>query len=548
MQRRFSVFLICCVLFILTFKLILMPDSRGGIIQFVLGQIDTGPYSVQRDIPAEGGNEEPYRVEVTIDTSNPVAVTSEKFVSFSIDTSAVVGGKWWTPEADGKEFWSGTEKAKPVDFNDPALNKLTLNLSPAYLRFGGSESDKMYYDLSTENLFTDKIPDGYESVLTRKRWDKVNSFAADNNLDLIFALNCGPSSRNTDKSWNGNNAKEIVKYSKEQNYNIAAWELGNELNIFWYMFGPGNFIKPQQFNLDIQKARKIINSYYPESDFNGQASLFWPVIGEPLSRFYGFTEEYIRITADKIDKIQWHYYPQQSRRGPVATRRANPYRMLNPSYLDEVAYWAEKIKSWRDMYAQGKEIWMGETANAQFGGEPGVSDVYIGGLWWLDQLGLLALTGHDVVIRQTLIGLDYGLIDSDTLKPRPDYWNSLLWKRLMGTEVFKVKKSGHNSEKLRVYVHSTPEKERSYLTLLAINLDHEKNSILSIPELRGQKYEVYTLTTNDILSDELLLNGSKLKLDKNYEIPEIKGIVNRPEFEPVVNISPLSYVFVKFYK
>ena len=94
------------------------------------------------------------------------------------------------------------------------------------------------------------------------------------------------------------------------------------------------------------------------------------------------------------------------------------------------------MKALRDQYAPGKPVWIGETGGAQFGGEPGISDAYLGGLWWLDELGLAARSGVEVVVRQTLSGSNYGLIDDKTLVPRPDYWNSWLWKRLMGQEVF----------------------------------------------------------------------------------------------------------------
>lgn len=522
-----------------------MPDSRGGISEFIKGQFNEGPFDVRRDISVEGGSEEPYRVKVEIDTENPVATISPKYLSFSLDVSSIVGGKWWDPDADGKELRSGSRNADLTDLENPKFNQLAKNLSPAYLRIGGSESDKIFYDLGNSKDYQNK---NYESVLTKTRWDEVNAFAERNNLDLTFVLNSGPSSRNEVGIWNSKNTEDLLRYSSEQNYRISDWELGNELNVYWYIFGPSNFIKPNQYKNDMEEAKKLVDKYFPESDFNGQASAFWPVIGEPLSFFYKFTEEYLKLSEDNIDKILWHYYPQQSRRGPIATRRANPYRLLELSNLDEVAHWANQIKTWRDRYAPGKPIWMGETGNAQFGGEPGVSDVYISGLWWLDQLGLLALHDHEVVIRQTLTGLDYGLLDEKTFNPRPDYWNSVLWKNLMGTKVFKVNKSGENTTKLRVYAHSSAKDDESFLAILAINLDHKKNFMVSIPELKGYKYEVHSITTNDILSNEVLLNGKELILQKNHEIPELKGILNSPEYLPLVNISPLSYTFIIFYK
>lgn len=525
-----------------------MPESRGGITEFIKGQISTSQKDLRRDISVEGGSDEPYRVEVEIDIKNPVATISPKYLSFTLDVSSIVGGNWWNPEADGKELRSGSRKANLIDLENPKLNQLAKNLAPAYLRIGGSESDKIFYDLKTEKYFQDKVPESYESVLTRKRWDEIIRFTERNSLDLIFTLNSGPSSRNENESWNSQNAEELIRYSSEQNYRIKEWELGNELNLYWYIFGPSNFIKPKNYKDDILKAKSVINQYYPDSNFNGQGSAFWPIIGEPLSFFYKFTEESLKLSGRDIDKVLWHYYPQQSKRGPIATRRAAPTRLLNPDYLDEAAHWAKKIKTLRDKYAPGKPIWMGETGNAQFGGEPGVSDVYISGLWWLDQLGLLALHDHKVVIRQTLTGLDYGLLDEDTLEPRPDYWNSIIWKELMGNKVFKTLSTSENKDHLRVYAHSSARKDDSFLTLLAINLDHKKNAILSIPMFKGHRYEVFSINTNDIYSKEVLLNGKRLELENDFETPKISGILNRPEHPPFVNISPLSYTFIVFYK
>ncbi|HEX8950204.1 MAG TPA: glycoside hydrolase, partial [Polyangia bacterium] len=79
-----------------------------------------------------------------------------------------------------------------------------------------------------------------------------------------------------------------------------------------------------------------------------------------------------------------------------------------------------------------------ETGNAQCGGAPGISDAFAGSLWWLDELGRLARRGTPVVVRQSLSGADYGLLREPSLDPRPDYFASLLWRRLMGRRVLAV--------------------------------------------------------------------------------------------------------------
>ncbi len=202
----------------------------------------------------------------------------------------------------------------------------------------------------------------------------------------------------------------------------------------------------------------------------------------------------------------------------------------------------------RDAHAPGKPIWLGETGNAQFGGEPGVSDVYVGGLWWLDQLGLLAAGGHDVVIRQTLSGLDYGMIETGSLEPRPDYWNSLLWRRLMGRDVYAAEghaeNTGDDAGKLRIYAHSGTAGDGSIAVLL-INLDHGRSARVELPDFSGRSQELYQVRTPDVLGREVLLNGRKLKVGTGPALPEIRGWPDAAD-DAALEVRPLSYTFVVF--
>ncbi|KAM0026547.1 putative glycosidase [Helianthus debilis subsp. tardiflorus] len=68
--------------------------------------------------------------------------------------------------------------------------------------------------------------------------------------------------------------------------------------------------------------------------------------------------------------------------------------------------------------------------------------------------------------RQTLIGGNYGLLNTTTLEPNPDYYSALLWHRLMGQKVLSVNFNG--TKKIRSYAHCA---EESVIVLLLINLD-----------------------------------------------------------------------------
>jgi heparanase 1 len=460
--------------------------------------------------------------------------------------SQVNGGKWWNPQAQQTEMGSGTVNAPIFDFNRPKLDTLTRALAPAYLRIGGSESDKAYYDLKTDSAFATMIPPKYQSAMTRQEWDAVNAFAKRTGLQVVFTLNAGPGSRNSDGSWNNANAAELMAYTARQGYPVAVWELGNELNIFWFVHGLGAQVSLDRYAQDLDAARALAKQTTPAAQFAGQGSAFWPLLGEPLSLFYGYMPGYLARSGARVDHVSWHYYPQQSRRGPIASRRAYPSRLLDSRNLDEAGYWADKLKQWRDQYAPGKPIWLGETGNAQFGGEPGLSDAYLGGLWWLDQLGLLARKDHAVVVRQTLSGSDYGMIDDQTLEPRPDYWNSLLWKRLMGTRVYATQTSDEPSGKLRIYAHATANDEANSVTVLAINLDDRRDAIVSFPQFGSRARRIYTLNAPDLFGGTIQLNDRELKLVNDQTLPELKGIEHDPASPPAITLHPLSYAFIVF--
>ena len=141
-------------------------------------------------------------------------------------------------------------------------------------------------------------------------------------------------------------------------------------------------------------------------------------------------------------------------------------------------------------------------------------------------------------MRQSLTGMNYGLLDESTLEPRPDYWNSLLWKQLMGPRVLAARAWGEGAERLRVYAHGGAEPDG--VTVLAINLDPEREALLDFPGLEGRGREVYAVTAPDFLGGVVLLNGEVLALSGGA-LPALRG-VRRDE----VRLEPLSYAFVRF--
>lgn len=443
-------------------------------------------------------------VEVMLGTE-VVATVDERFVSFAVDTSQAVGGNFWAPNGF-------TEPVPPYDFSRKQLRTLAGALSPAILRIGGSEADMVFYDLSDTPRAD--APSPYKFVFTRKMADDICDFASELNLDILFTLNAGPGPRDEAGKWTDGQARPLIQYMQSRDCPVIVWELGNEINGFQAIHGTDFRVTGEQYAEDMAVARRMVDDISPNIKLAGPSSAFWPFWGE-LAPVY---PSFMAAGADSLDLITWHYYPQQSVRCPVQSQPGNPWTLLDPANLDEIQVWADEVESLRDDHAPDLDVWLGETGHAQCGGIQDLSDRYVTGFWWLDQLGLMARRGQPVVIRQTLSGGDYQLVDEATLSPRPDYWGSLLWRRLMGTRVLNA---STDETLVRVYAHCARDVPGG-LALAVINLADTALALDFGNFGKGERIR-YALQAEALDSQQITLNGRVLDLDEG-SLPPLEGV------------------------
>lgn len=468
-------------------------------------------------------------VTISVETGSALRELDERFASIAIDTSQLVGGRWWS-RSGRVEVGRGTERVPPLDLTRAPLVRLARALSPAFLRVGGTEADHVYYAMNDA-----PVPPGYELVLDRDTWDALHGFTRDARLELFFTINAGPGARDPDGAWRSENAAALLAHARRSEQHVAIWELGNEVNGYWFIHGVSAQPSAARYAADLLEFRRVVERYQPHARIAGPASAYFPLVGEPVRRFL---PDVLERAGSALDIVSWHYYPEQSRRCPVATRRAAPDRLLDPGALDEARRWALEIATARDRYAPAAELWLGETGQAQCGGEPGVSDRYVSGLWWLDQLGSAARQGQAVVVRQALVGADYGLLDPDTLAPRPDYYNTLLWKKLMGARVLEVRTDGQNPF-VRAYAHCGRQVPGSVAVLVLNQHAHRPATFRLAPS--AAELIRYELSAPDLASRDLYLEGRPLTLQRG-ELPPLVGSAVAPTPE-LITLGPASYAF-----
>lgn len=468
--------------------------------------------------PRESGR----RVEVV--TGEVVGSVDPRFLSVAIDVAQVVGGVFWDP--DGGQSTIGDVRRPPWDFSDPTMRALAAPLAPALLRIGGSAADLTWYATEAD---AGALPRGYSMVLTRDQWNQAHDFARVAGFDFFFTLNDGPGPREPDGGWNDAQARTLMGWAAQAGQPVAVWELGNEINGYPFIHTDPFFrLSGARYADDVRRARRLVDDLSPRSKLAGPSSAYWPIQGE----INPVMADFLEAGGPLVDIVTWHYYPQQSRRCAVATRLAGPEVLLSPGALDEGRKWAAVVDQASARSAPQAQVWLGESGNAQCGGEPGVSDSFVSTLWWLDELGAMARRGHQVVVRQTLSGSDYGLIDEATRAPNPDYWASVLWKRLMGTRVLKVRS---DDPFVRAWAHCATSGPSA--TLLLINL---ATDAVEVPVSGATR--VFRATAPTLESRTVWLNGVALALLADGSLPSLEGV----SASSTVVLPPRSWAFVTF--
>jgi heparanase len=424
---------------------------------------------------------------VDIETASPVAEVAPEFLSFTFDTDLIV--------------------AKRHDLSSRLLVARARALAPAILRVGGTKADGVHYDLGATPVTEAPPPDRW--VLDAATFDGLCGFVRQTGLELMFNVSAGPGARDAEMAWTDTNARELVDHAVATGCPVTIWELGNEPGA--WLLEHGFSIDGAAYARDFARFRSLIQDRMPAARVAGPAVAYWPALGEVLTRVL---EGFLTAADGGIDIVTWHYYPQQSRSCPVHSRPIADSGWLDVAGLDEIATWAAQVEGWAARYSPEAEVWLGETGHAQCGGEPGVSDRFVTGLWWLDQLGLIARRGQRVVFRQALVGGAYTLLDPASLAPRPDYVNSALWKRLMGTRVLAAT-ARDAPDSLRVYAHCTPRPlgPPGAVTLLAINNHLEDELVFAPAPALGRARLVYQGTAPALLGEVVFVNEVPASFD-----------------------------------
>ena len=460
-----------------------------------------------------------------------VAHTSPRYVSFAVDLAQVTGGTFWSQAPHAV----GNAPVARYDFSRRRLRLLAAALAPAYLRISGTAANQTFYDLSRTPLRNP--PTGYKLLLTKSEWDGVNQFARALGLDVVLGINAGPGPRNSAGVWLPDNAQQLLRYTVAKHDPLAAVEFGNEPNLFALSGMPLSYTAADYVR-DLRVFDALRKATVPHALLIGPGSFYNNAGSEtPYGTPLGPLARDLMPAAPGIyDTLAFHQYPATSSRCPHVGTPV-PADPLAPAYLDGVLAAYQNVSGLGRKYDPRAPIWDTEAGSASCGGQQGYSNRFEATFWYLNALGLLSRHGLSVLVRQTLSGSDYGLIDDATLQPNPDYWAALLWHRLMGTSIVAARTQGAPPT-LRVYAACT--RGNAGATLLALNLDPRHPARLSLPRTTSAA-QLYVVTAPQLLGRQVRLNGRTLQVGHGGAVPPTPG---KALGTRSATVPPASYAFV----
>jgi heparanase 1 len=271
----------------------------------------------------------------------------------------------------------------------------------------------------------------------------------------------------------------------------------------------------------------------------GPAQAVPKVIGPDNTLDEEWFHEFLTIVGPALNAVTIHLYNL----GP-GNNLSLPYTILNPNH-DAVTIETAANLSRMTATTGHQDMWVGEDGGAYNSGQNQTTNRFISAFWSLTELGTFARAGFKVYCRQTFLGGNYGLVDKDTLKPNPDFFAFLLFKRLMGPTALDVGiQSGEPY--VKVFAHCARGVSGG-VTLLMLNFDGAREFRISGPTSllgSGPRHEYLMASPGIVNGTVAYLNGQPLVISDAGAYPKLEPVIKATS-DPVV-IPPHSYSFTVF--
>ena len=364
-------------------------------------------------------------VQVDI-SAGVIASTRDEYVSYNIDST------------ENRNYFER-------NLSSPQLAAFARELSPAFMRIGGSGANILFYHFGDDagkqhparyvwhwKQWT--VANTSAKYLEPALWESVCKLSVAAGAKLVLNVNMIQFAED-----GGHNMKQLLQWTIGKGYRIHHVEPSNELGT-----------PPVSV---LQGMHNLLVELYP--DEQARPGLIGSDDGEcpPCA---DLMRAQCKNASVPLFAANYHKYSDCD-------------KVLSPQDVANISAFS---------YADGAETWIGEAASCGSGGHPGVSDTFASGFWYMQHLGRLAQLNHRVFLRQSLIGGNYGLLrdrfwdknmTGDAVLPNTDYFVAVLFKRQMGNDVFATQPS--KDGKVLAYAHCARKHPGGGLAVALINFD-----------------------------------------------------------------------------
>ncbi|WP_254912901.1 hypothetical protein [Novosphingobium sp. B 225] len=445
-----------------------------------------------------------------------LATIDARYQGYNIEMVEVTGGRFWAPY--GGPANERYRQRPPIDLTDPKLIALGKALGPALLRVSGTWANNTYLEAEGEHLSAP--PAGFVQVLTRDQWKNVVAFSKAVDAPIVTSFAVSNGTRGADGVWTTEQAQRRLDLTRAAGGSIYAAEFFNEANMPSAAPEMPKKYTAENYGAEFRIFRDWARKNAPEMKILGVGGVGEAgLLGDqpPESQFgsHVSSDDMMKQNPNSVDAVSYHFYGSVSQRclGLGIGTAVKGYA-LSPDWLDLTVRDFKYYAALRDKYEPGKPIWNTETAQAACGGSPWAS-TFLDTFRYLNQHAALAQLGLQTIQHNTLAASDYGLIDRDTMTPRPNYWASVLWHRTMGSTVLASPKSP--SPALRLYAQCMPG-GRGGVTVMALNTG-EAPQKLNL----GGKGMGWTMTGQPVDTRQITINGNSPALSASGELTGLQG-------------------------
>ncbi|KAB2011389.1 hypothetical protein ES319_D09G016200v1 [Gossypium barbadense] len=445
-------------------------------------------------------------VNVVIQGATPIAETDDNFVCATLD--------WWpTEKCNYNQCPWGKAGILNLDLKKKGLINAIKAFNPLRIKIGGSLQDQVVYGVggvkNCPNFMKneDSLFGFSQGCLPMERWDELNNFFNQTGVKVTFGLNA-LLKRNRSEiekglwvgDWQSQNAGDFMKYTISKGYKVDSYEFGNQLS----GAGMGASVEAEQYGKDIVVLKNLVKELHP--DPKTQPKVLGP------SGYYDekWFNSFLEVSGhDVVDGVTHHIYNLGPGDDPNVIAK-----IQDPSYLNQVSQTYKGVLNIVNKFKPQSRAWVSESGEALHGGAKDLSPTFADGFWYLDQLGMASTYNQKVFCRQTLIGGNYALLNTTTSIPNPDYYDALLWHRLMGSTVLAV--TQESNPNLRVYAHCA--KKKPGISIIFINLS--KDSLFNVT-LSNYEHQGRNLRSTDVVKPNFEFRGSKDR--EEYHLAALAG-------------------------